>query len=136
MFEKNEQLGGRASVREQDGFRFDMGPSRYLMPDAFQMFFDTIGEKVEDYLDLHKLSPSYRVIFSHNDTSKKTQTLDIYDDIEKNRPYFEQLEPGSTDKLHEYCAKAEYQYKIAMKDFVPKNYDSIFDFLNRRMATE
>ena len=136
VFEKNEQLGGRASVREQDGFRFDMGPSRYLMPDAFQMFFDTIGEKVEDYLDLHKLSPSYRVIFSHNDTSKKIQTLDIYDDIEKNRPYFEQLEPGSTDKLHEYCAKAEYQYKIAMKDFVPKNYDSIFDFLNRRMATE
>lgn len=107
------------------------------MPDAFKTFFDTIGEKVEDYIDIRKLSPSYRVIFSHNDSpEKESKTLDIYDDIEKNRPYFEQLEPGSTDKLHEYCTQAEYQYKIAMQDFVPKNYDSIFDFLNRRMATE
>jgi len=39
VIEKNEQLGGRASRLEKDGFRFDMGPSWYLMPDVFLAFF-------------------------------------------------------------------------------------------------
>jgi len=46
------------------------------------------------------------------------------------------LEPGSTDKLYEYLELAKYQYEIAMKEFVPRNYDSVFDFLTWRMATE
>jgi phytoene dehydrogenase-like protein len=35
LFEAREGLGGRAYLWEKDGFRFDMGPSWYLMPDAF-----------------------------------------------------------------------------------------------------
>ena len=35
VVEKNEQIGGRASVLEKGGFKFDMGPSWYLMPDVF-----------------------------------------------------------------------------------------------------
>ncbi|MFB6352993.1 MAG: FAD-dependent oxidoreductase, partial [Halobacteriales archaeon] len=38
VLEKNDQLGGRASVLDRAGFRFDMGPSWYLMPDVFERF--------------------------------------------------------------------------------------------------
>lgn len=131
VYEKNEQLWGRASVWEKDGFRRDMGPSWYLMPDAFRMFFDAVGEKVEDHLQLAKLTPSYKVFFHGGET-----VVDVYDELEKNRDIFEKLEPGSTDVLAEYIRKAKYQYEIAMKDFVPKNYDSIFDFFTRRTMTE
>ncbi len=47
MLEKNDQVGGRASQLERDGFRFDMGPSWYLMPDVFERFFDTFGQHAE-----------------------------------------------------------------------------------------
>ena len=43
-------LGGRANYFEADGFRFDMGPSWYLMPDVFEHFFALLGERVEDHL--------------------------------------------------------------------------------------
>jgi len=33
------------------------------MPDVFASFFESIGEKVEDHLDLVKLDPSYRIFF-------------------------------------------------------------------------
>jgi phytoene desaturase len=33
------------------------------MPDAFERYFEAIGRKVSDYLDLKKLEPSYRVYF-------------------------------------------------------------------------
>ena len=39
VLEKNEQPGGRARQLNIDGFRFDMGPSWYWMPDVFERFF-------------------------------------------------------------------------------------------------
>ena len=38
LFESRDSLGGRAYLWEKDGFRFDMGPSWYLMPDAFEQW--------------------------------------------------------------------------------------------------
>ena len=34
LLEKNPWLGGKAAVLEQDGFRFDMGPTIMIMPSA------------------------------------------------------------------------------------------------------
>jgi len=36
LFEKNEQIGGRARQFSAEGFLFDMGPSWYWMPDVFE----------------------------------------------------------------------------------------------------
>jgi phytoene desaturase len=47
LLEKNEQLGGRAGLLEDGDFRWDMGPSWYLMPDVFEAFFESLGERVE-----------------------------------------------------------------------------------------
>ena len=58
IFEKNDAPGGRASVLESNGFRWDMGPSWYLMPDAFKLAFDDWGENIEEYLDLQVLDAS------------------------------------------------------------------------------
>lgn len=132
VYEKNEQLGGRASVFEKNGFRRDMGPSRYLMPDLFETFFEDFGRKRDDYIQIDKLSPSYRIYFK--DTPY--DFVDVYDDLEKNRETFEMIEPWSMEKLYDYLEKAKYQYEIAMKGFVPKNYDSIRDFFTLRMAIE
>jgi phytoene desaturase len=108
-----------------------MGPSWYLMPDLFDDFFRSFGLTIEDYLTLSPLDPSYKIYF--NGSGKH---IDVYKEVEKNRPEFERIEPGSTDKLHQYLETASYQYKIAMESFVPKNYDNIFDFFTRRMMTE
>ena len=39
ILEKNNSIGGRARVLKKDGFKFDMGPSWYWMPDVFESFF-------------------------------------------------------------------------------------------------
>jgi phytoene dehydrogenase-like protein len=75
VLEKNATLGGRANIFETDGFKFDMGPSWYLAPDLFEHFFRLMGERVEDHLDLIRLSPSYRIFFRNDPDS-----LDIHSD--------------------------------------------------------
>ena len=39
VYEKNAQLGGRARQFVNQGFKFDMGPTWYWMPDVFERFF-------------------------------------------------------------------------------------------------
>ena len=52
VFEKNEQIGGRARTFKEKGYTFDMGPSWYWMPDVFEKFFNRFDKKIEDHLKL------------------------------------------------------------------------------------
>jgi phytoene desaturase len=61
LFERNARLGGRAGTIEREGFRFDTGPSWYLMPRVFDHFFEMLGTSTEEQLDLRMLDPGYRV---------------------------------------------------------------------------
>lgn len=123
--EKNEQLGGRASSFEANGFRFDMGPSWYLMPDVFEHFFELLGERIDHHLTLAKLKPSYRIHFKG--TGRKA---DFYSDYARDRKTVERLEPGASRVLSEYLGKAKTQYEIAIGSFMYKNYDSVRDLLD------
>ncbi|QYO66659.1 phytoene desaturase family protein [Leptolyngbya sp. 7M] len=131
LLEKNANLGGRANIFEAEGFRFDMGPSWYLAPDLFEHFFDLMGERLEDHLDLVRLSPSYRIFFTGDPTP-----LDIHSDISIDSATFERIESGSSEKLQAYLRQSEYQYEVATQHFMYKNYDTVFDFFNRRVMTE
>lgn len=131
LFEKNEQLGGRASVFSAKGYTFDMGPSWYLMPDLFAHFFELLGERVEDHLNLQKLSPSYRIFSKAN-----TQPIDIYSDLNRDLPTFEALEAGSGPKLKAYLRSAGVQYELAKEKFIFKNYDSFLDFFTIDILTQ
>ena len=43
VLEKNGHVGGRAGTATRGGFRFDTGPSWYLMPEVFEHFFRLLG---------------------------------------------------------------------------------------------
>ncbi|MCV4754003.1 hypothetical protein OFC37_31560, partial [Escherichia coli] len=62
--------------------------------------------------------------------------LDIHSQIERDAEAFNKIEPGAGEKLREYLDRSEYQYEIATRHFIYKNYDTIFDFFNWRMMTE
>ncbi len=112
VLEKNDELGGRASVLEHDGFRFDMGPSWYLMPDVFERFFDHFDRRPEEYYDLQRLDPHYRVFFKDGDT------VDARGDSEAMREVFESYEPGAGESFEEYLETSRHHYETAMEKFV------------------
>jgi phytoene desaturase len=122
VLEKNDQLGGRAGLLEAEGFRFDMGPSWYLMPDIFERFFELLGEKVNDHLDLVPLSPSYRVFYKDS-----TATLDIYGDLVRDKATFTTIEPGAGDQLQRYVDTASYLYKTSIDSLLFRDYQHVGD---------
>jgi phytoene desaturase len=60
LLEKNETVGGKVSERRAGGFRWDLGPSLFTMPQILDRLFADLGEKREDYLKLEPLSPTCR----------------------------------------------------------------------------
>ncbi len=124
VFEKNEMMGGRASVFEAKGFRFDMGPSWYLMPEIFDQYFALLGEDIRNYIELIRLSPSYRVTYEGN-----PDQVDMYADLVRDKPTIEKLEPGAGAKLDSYLAASKTKYDIATNRFLYKNYTSVLDFV-------
>ena len=73
IYEKNQQIGGRARQYKKQGFTFDMGPSWYWMPDVFERFFADFGKKPSDYYFLEKLNPAYKVFFSDSQKYKHSR---------------------------------------------------------------
>jgi 1-hydroxy-2-isopentenylcarotenoid 3,4-desaturase len=130
VIDRIEQPGGRASILNSEGFSFDMGPSWYLMPDVFERFFSEFQKKPGDYLELRRLDPSYRIYFGKEDC------VDISSDMDKNAKLFGELEEDGEKKFRKYLERSEYQYNVAMKDFVYKRYTRITDFMDRRMMSE
>jgi phytoene desaturase len=124
VLEKNDQLGGRAGVFTAKGFTFDTGPSWYLMPDVFEHFFALMDERVEDHLQLLKLSPSYRVFYAG-----RGEHLDITGDLALDAATFEAIEPRAGAQLKKYLAHAEYIYGVSMDRFLYKNYDRLSDLM-------
>lgn len=56
-------VGGRSAAIEQDGFRFDRGPTFFLYPQALQKIFEACGRSLEREVELIRLDPMYRLVF-------------------------------------------------------------------------
>lgn len=124
VFEKNDEVGGRARMFEsENGFKFDMGPSWYWMPDVFERFFADFGHKTSDYYKLIKLSPGFQVIFDRDDV------ISIEESFEEIKNTFESIEKGSAEKLEKYIINSEFKYNISMSSLVFKPSHSFLEFI-------
>ncbi|MEM7050114.1 MAG: phytoene desaturase family protein [Acidobacteriota bacterium] len=68
LVETRDRVGGRTSTFEQDGFRFDLGPTFFLYPEALRSLFRLCGLRLDDTIDLLRVDPHYRLVFG-GDTS-------------------------------------------------------------------
>jgi len=128
VVEQNEQLGGRASRLERDGFRFDMGPSWYLMPDVFERFFDDFDRTPSEYYELTHLDPHYRIFFKDGDQ------VDITPELERTKSIFEEYEQGAGETLERYLEKSEENYEIGMRHFVYEDRPRLRDYMDLDVA--
>jgi phytoene desaturase len=130
VFEKNSTIGGRARIFEADGFRFDMGPSWYWMPEVFENFYRLFGHTTGDFYELTRLSPSYRVYFGKDDL------VDLPADLDDLFQLVERMETGASKKLTTFLDEASHKYRIGMEDFVFRPGLSIVEFMEVRLARE
>lgn len=118
VVEGRDEIGGRAGTWERDGFRWDTGPSWYLMPEVFEHFFRLLGTTAGEQLDLVRLDPAYRVY-----TEGDPEPMDVRPG-EDAVALFESVEPGSGARLERYLASAADAYELSIARFLYDPYGS------------
>ena len=120
LLEKNTAPGGRAGSWTSSGFRFDTGPSWYLMPAVFDHFYRLLGTSADEQLDLVRLDPAYRVFFEGDPAP-----FDVRSGRAAVKAAFEGLEPGAGRRLDAYLSSAREAYDLAVRRFLYPTYQSL-----------
>jgi phytoene desaturase len=127
VLEKQSMPGGRARRMHIEGFTFDMGPSWYWMPDVFERFFNCFDRTVEQYYQLDRLDPSYRIYWPQD-------YVDIPADYNTLKKLFDSLEPGSSEMLDSFMQEAQYKYQVGINKLVHKPGQSITEFIDLELV--
>lgn len=126
VVERRSETGGRVGSWAAEGFRFDTGPSWYLMPEVFEHFFRLLGTTAAEQLDLVRLDPGYRVYFEGD-----TEPVDIHSDPAAAAALFESIETGAGRALHAYLDSARETYDLALRRFLYTDFRSLLPLMRR-----
>lgn len=121
VFEKNDWLGGKAAVLEQDGYRFDMGPTILILSSVMRRLFAEAGLALEDRIDLVELDPQWRCFFA--DGSR----LDLVRDRRDMETGVEDFAPGSGPGYRSFMELSETLHRVSDRHFLWKSVGSMLD---------
>ena len=93
VVEKNGRVGGRTATLEQDGFKFDIGPTFFLYPRVLKEIFADAGYDLDREVPMKRLDPQYRLIFGGKDGAPNEQ-IDATADIERMERQIAAISPA------------------------------------------
>ncbi len=108
IFEKRDLPGGRAYVYRQDGFTFDAGPTVITAPDCLRDLFKVAGRDMDDYLELIKIDPMYRLHWEDG------LSFDYSDNVQATVDSIAKFSPEDAKR---YPAFLEYTRKVFVEGY-------------------
>ena len=130
VLERNDWVGGKAAILEADGFRFDMGPTIFLMPSVIARIFAEAGRDYRECLDLIPLDPQWRSFFDDG------STLDLCRGREEMIATLEKFSPwnGLGDDYGRFLDLADTLRSISDRFFFYRSVGSIKDMFDLKTA--
>ena len=124
LLERNEWLGGKAALHEEDGFRFDMGPTILTMPRVLERVFSEAGREMSDYLDLRRLDPQWRCFYDDG------TVLDLRDDMAASKAEIARLAPEAAEGFERFMRVASRLSDVSDRFFFWKSVEDLRDTMN------
>ena len=120
VYEKNDDVGGKLTELNLNGFRFDMGPSLFTMPEYLEDLFKTAGKDLRDYLKYKKLDHSCHYFFPDG------TDFTFYDDLlrlkdESNIKFSE----DDLEAINTYLIQAEKLFRGSGKLFIEQSLNKV-----------
>jgi phytoene desaturase len=109
VVEKQPRVGGRTSVIESDGYRFDLGPTFFLYPQILQEIFQQVGRDLFKEVPMVKLDPQYRIHFGAGGELNATS------DIERMVAEIAKLSPADAPQFRRFM---DYN-RVKLEKFAP-----------------
>ncbi len=105
VIERLPCVGGRCSAIEEQGFRFDLGPTFFLYPLVLERIFRLIGRDLHAEVPMVRLDPQYRLVFGEGGELRCTA------DMTRMAAEIARFAPRDAANLPKYLA--ENRHKMA-----------------------
>ena len=109
ILEKQPRVGGRTSVIESDGYRFDLGPTFFLYPQILQEIFQEVGRDLFKEVPMTRLDPQYRLTFGAGGELNATS------DLERMVTEIARLSPADGPQFRKFMA----YNRVKLEKFAP-----------------
>jgi phytoene desaturase len=109
ILEKQPHVGGRTSVIEGGGYRFDLGPTFFLYPRILQEIFQEVGRDLFEEVPMIKLDPQYRITFGAGGELNATP------DLERMVAEIAKLSPADAQGFRRFMA----ENRVKLEKFAP-----------------
>lgn len=115
VYEANSYPGGKLNQFEQDGYRFDAGPSLFTMPQYVDELFELAGKKPSDYFRYQKLNSVCKYFYEDG------TRLTAYADVDKFVNEVQQQTGEPAAAVNEYLANSGRIYNITNHVFLERS---------------
>ncbi len=123
LFEARDKLGGRAYLYEQDGFKFDGGPTVITAPFLLSELFTGAGKKAADYYTLVPVDPFYRIEFHDG------RWFEYGQDETRTEELIRQFAPGDLDGYRRLVQHAKAVFETGFLELSDKPFLKFSDML-------
>jgi phytoene desaturase len=127
VFEANTFAGGKLSSESNKGYRFDMGPSVFTMPEYVDELFILSGKDPREHFNYIPLDPVYRYFFEDGTIA------DAYHGKENYAEKMAEKFSDSKDEIIRYLQKTERMYDLTAEVFLQNSLHKFKNFLTRRV---
>ena len=126
LFEANPWLGGKAAELNEQGFRFDMGPTILTLPSVLRRIFEEAGRHMDDYLKMVRLDPQWRSFFGDG------TTLDLVSDETAMAQNLDRFAPGGkvSAGYRKFQGLSKRLHDISQRFFFYKSIGGLNDMFN------
>ena len=129
ILERESVPGGRAGLIDDAGYRFDTGPTVLTMPDLIHDAFNSVGEDMNDWLDLMPVEPLYRAFYPDG------SQLDVHSNVDAMAEEISNvISPAEAAGYRRYVDFVSKLYRYEMRDFIDTNIDTPLDLLTENLA--
>jgi diapolycopene oxygenase len=126
LLERNEVPGGKLGLHEENGFKFDTGPTILTLPGILKILFRESGADVNDYLTFVDLDPEWRCFFEDG------STFELHHNEDAQLEEVRRISPDDVDGFKKLLRISDELYDLSQENFFFRNVGSVGDIMKSR----
>jgi len=128
VYETNNYPGGKIKEQHASGYRFDMGPSVFMLPNLVDELFTLCNKNPRDYFTYSSIETSFKYFYEDGSIINAYADLDLFAkeiELKTNHP---------KEIFHKYLKDIETKYNITKDVFIENSLHVFSNFFTKKMA--
>jgi len=129
VYERNSVPGGKISEWNKDGYRFDLGPSVFTLPELIDELFTLFDKNPRDYFNYTRLDPAFNYFYEDGTIIKAHADVNLFAKEIADKT------SDSETQVHQYLKDVARIYDITNEVFIEQSLHIATNFLKKKVVS-